>query len=71
MMPNKCIKCGEPLERIRYKFAYLPGQYCQKCAYELYRELGLSYFCVDADDDYSERVEKHGEALRKALSDDD
>ena len=55
---DKCIKCGEPLERIRYKIPFLPGYFCEKCVHEIYRELGLTFFAVDANDE-------------EALSDDD
>ena len=53
-MPKKCMKCGEPLERIFYRISFLQGNYCRRCAYDMYRELGLKYYAVDQNDEKDE-----------------
>ena len=50
-MPKKCTKCEEPLNRIFYRIVHLRGDYCRKCAHDMYRELGFAYYAVDRDDD--------------------
>jgi len=56
-MPKFCCKCNEPLERIYYKIPFLCGNYCSKCVHDLYRELGLSFYTVDADDEVEDEAE--------------
>ncbi len=49
-MPDKCIKCNEPLERVRYRVYGLKGEFCRKCAHELYREGDYPFYLVDSED---------------------
>ena len=46
-----CSRCGKPLDRVYYKFPDFSGEYCDKCAHELYRKWGMTFFCKDREDD--------------------